>query len=311
MPATLACSPPLQNAAVPLQALLLVLAAATLHALWNIAAKRAGGDHRFAFLTVLMSVLLWSPLALWSAPAELPRWGALAWVVVIVSAALHVVYFLTLLRGYREADLSVVYPVARGSGPLLTAAAAVLFLGETLSTAGVFGVLGVCGGVFLIAGGPGLWRGGARAAQDPAARARLLGGLRWGALTGALIACYTVVDGYGVKVLLMAPLLFDFMCNALRLPMMLPLVWRDGAGLRQALRTQWRPALVVAALGPAGYIMVLHAVQMAPLSHVAPAREVSMLIAAFIGGRLLGEGDRVLRLLGAACIAGGVMALAW
>jgi drug/metabolite transporter (DMT)-like permease len=310
MAATLACSPPLQNAVVPLQALLLVLAAATLHALWNIAAKRAGGDHRFAFLTVLMSVLLWAPLALWSAPAELPRWGWQAWVVVLVSAALHVVYFLTLLRGYREADLTVVYPVARGSGPLLTAAAAVLLLGETLSTAGALGVLAVCGGVFLIAGGPGLWRGRA-AGADPTARQRLLLGLRWGALTGALIACYTVVDGYGVKVLLMAPLLFDFMCNALRLPMMLPLVWRDGAGLRDALRTQWRPALVVAVLGPAGYIMVLHAVQLAPLSHVAPAREVSMLLAAIIGGRLLGEGDRALRLLGAACIAGGVMALAW
>lgn len=300
----------MQNAGVPLQALLLVLAAAGLHALWNLAAKRAGGDHRFAFLTVLMSVLLWAPVALQAAPAELPRWGGLAWAVVLLSAALHVVYFLTLLRGYREADLTVVYPVARGSGPLLTAAAAVLLLGETLSTAGTFGVLGVCGGVFLIAGGPGLWR--ARAAgADPAARQRLLLGLRWGALTGALIACYTVVDGYGVKVLLMAPLLFDFMCNVLRLPMMLPLVWRDGAGLRHALRTQWRPALVVAVLGPAGYIMVLHAVQLAPLSHVAPAREVSMLIAAFLGGRLLGEGDRALRLLGAACIAGGVMALAW
>ena len=294
---------------MPLQALLLVLAAATLHALWNMAAKRAGGDHRFAFLTVLLSVLLWAPLALWSAPAELPRWGWLAWAVVIVSAALHVVYFLTLLRGYREADLTVVYPLARGSGPLLTAAAAVLLLGETLSTAGVFGVLGVCGGVFLIAGGPGLWRGRAVGA-DPAARQRLLLGLRWGALTGSLIACYTVVDGYGVKVLLMAPLLFDFMCNALRLPMMLPLVWRDGAGLREALRTQWRPALVVAVLGPAGYIMVLHAVQMAPLSHVAPAREVSMLIAAFLGARVLAEGELARRLAGAALIASGVACLA-
>ena len=297
-----------QNRRVPLNALLLVLAAAALHALWNIAAKRAGGDHRFAFVTVVMTSVVWAPVAAWFGAEELPRWTTLQWAVVTASAAVHVVYFLTLLRGYREADLTVVYPVARGSGPLLTATAAVLLLGETLTLAGATGVLAVCGGVFLIAGGPGLFRAGT---PDPAAGARLHAGLRWGALTGALIACYSVIDGYAVKWLLMGPVLFDYLCNLLRVPMMLPLVWRDGTGLRHALRTQWRPALVVATLGPAAYICVLYAVTMAPLSHVAPAREVSMLLAALIGGRLLGETDRGLRLLGAGFIAGGVMALAW
>ena len=307
MAVTVAAAPRPQNDRVPLNALLLVLAAAGLHALWNIAAKQAGGDHRFAFVTVAMTALLWAPVAAWFGADELPRWTPLQWAVVTASAAVHVVYFLTLLRGYREADLTVVYPVARGSGPLLTAAAAVLLLGETLTLSGAAGVLAVCGGVFLIAGGPGLFKAGA----DTAARARLHAGLRWGALTGALIACYSVIDGYAVKWLLMGPVLFDYLCNLLRVPMMLPLVWRDGAGLRHALRTQWRAALVVAVLGPAAYICVLYAVTMAPLSHVAPAREVSMLLAALIGGRLLGETDRGLRLLGAACIAGGVMALAW
>ena len=307
---TVAGAPRPQNDGVPLNALLLVLAAAGLHALWNIAAKKAGGDHRFAFVTVAMTALLWAPVAAWFGADELPRWTPLQWAVVTASAAVHVVYFLTLLRGYREADLTVVYPVARGSGPLLTAAAAVLLLGETLSLSGAAGVLAVCGGVFLIAGGPRLFAAGADPA-DPAARARLHAGLRWGALTGALIACYSVIDGYAVKWLLMGPVLFDYLCNLLRVPMMLPLVWRDGAGLRHALRTQWRAALVVAVLGPAAYICVLYALTMAPLSHVAPAREVSMLLAALIGGRLLGERDRGLRLLGAACIAGGVMALAW
>jgi len=85
---------------------------------------------------------------------------------------------------------------------------------------------------------------------------------------------------------------------------------RDLAGLRGAWRGQWRQALVVATLGPLAYILVLYAVTMAPLSHVAPAREVSMLFAALLGGRLLGERDRGLRLAGAACIAAGVMALA-
>jgi drug/metabolite transporter (DMT)-like permease len=290
---------------MPFTALLLVLVAAVLHALWNIAAKHAGGDHRFAFISCVMISVLWAPVA-WYFAAELPSWGAAQWLAVSLSAAVHVVYYLTLLRGYREADLTVVYPVARGSGPLLTALAASLLLAEPMSLQGVAGVLGVCGGVFLVAGGPALWQG----AHDAAARMRLRAGLRWGALTGLLIATSSVVDGYAIKVLLMGPVLFDYFCNLLRVPLQLPLVWRDASGLRAALRTQWRQALVVAVLGPAAYICVLYAVQMAPLSHVAPAREVSMLVAALIGGRLFAEAARGTRLVGAACIAAGVVALA-
>jgi drug/metabolite transporter (DMT)-like permease len=299
-----------------LPALALVLCAALLHALWNIAAKRAGGDHRFALLTVALTVLLWWPAALWFGAAELLRWGWLQWAVVALSALVHTLYFLTLLKGYRVADLTVVYPIARGSAPLLTVLAAVLLLGERLSAFALAGVLAVCSGVFLIAGAPALWRawkGRAACATglgSEAASTRFGPGLRWGLFTGAWIALYTVIDGYAVKFLLMGPVLFDYLCNLLRLPLLVPLVWRDRPAFWQAARTQWRPALVVATLGPLGYILVLYAVTLAPLSHVAPAREASMLFAALLGGKLLGESDRGLRLAGAACIALGVVALA-
>jgi drug/metabolite transporter (DMT)-like permease len=161
--------------------------------------------------------------------------------------------------------------------------------------------------VFLIAGGPALW---ARA-HDPAQRARVLAGLRWGVATGLLIAVYTVIDGYAVKVLLISPILVDYFGNALRIPFMLPAVLADRAGFVRDVRGQWQAALLLAAVSPLAYVLVLYAVQLAPLSHVAPAREVSMLFAALLGGRLLGEADRGLRLLGAACIAGGVVLLAW
>jgi drug/metabolite transporter (DMT)-like permease len=200
----------------------------------------------------------------------------------------------------------VVYPVARGSGPLLSSIGAVLILGEHMGLLGVAGVLGVTFGVFLIAGGPGLWR----QAHDPAKRQRLHTGLRYGAMTGALIAGYTLVDGYAVKVMLISPIVIDYFGNAFRVPFLLPAALRDPAGFKHALRTQWRYALVVAAISPLGYVLVLYAVQMAPLSHVAPAREVSMLFATLIGGKLLGEGERGWRLAGAACIAEGVVSLA-
>ncbi len=291
---------------MPLTALLLVLAAALLHALWNIVAKKAGGNHHFALISALMTCGLWAPVALWFGLQEWSGWGLREWAVLATSAVVHALYFTALLTGYRKADLTVVYPVARGSGPLLAAAGAVMLLGERLTPLGGAGVIAVCGGVFLIAGGPALWRG----SQDAAMRQRALAGVRWGALTGALIAGYTVIDGYAVKVLLIGPVLVDYVGNLLRVPLLLPPALRDLAGLRSAWHSQWRHALVVATLGPLAYILVLYALQMAPLSHVAPAREVSMLFAALIGGRLLGETDRGLRLVGAACMAAGVIALA-
>ena len=279
---------------MPATALALVLVAALLHALWNVAAKRAGGNHHFVMLSALGIVGLWAPVGLWAAWQELHRWDALAWGLVAASAVTHLVYFNVLLAGYRAADLTVVYPVARGTGPLLSALCAWWLLAETPGPLGVLGVLAVCGGIWLIAGGPALW---ARA-QQPAERQRVQAGLRWGALTGVLIAAYTVVDGYAVKVLLVSPILVDYFGNLLRIPFMAPACWRDRAGFADALRTQWKHALVMATLSPLAYVLVLYAARLAPLSHVAPAREVSMLFAALIGGRLLGETDRGWRLAG-------------
>ena len=291
---------------MPLTALALVLLAAVLHASWNIAAKRAGGDHRFTLITSVITSVLWLPAGLWFGWHEVPRWGWVEWGVITASAAVHLLYFNALLTGYRVADLTVVYPLARGSAPLLTAAAAVVLLGERLGMTGVAGVLLVCSGVILIAGGPALWR----PASDPGRRDRLRSGVRWGLITGAMIAAYSVIDGYAIKMLAIGPVIFDYACNVLRVPLQLPMLVRNRQALCSAWRTQWKAALVVATLGPLAYILVLYALTLAPLSHVAPARELSMLVAALLGGRLLGESDRGLRLLGAACMAGGVIALA-
>jgi drug/metabolite transporter (DMT)-like permease len=291
---------------MPFSALALVLAAALLHALWNVAAKQAGGNHHFVLMSAIGIVVFWAPVGVWAAWQELPRWGWPEWGLVAASAVAHVAYFNVLLTGYRVSDLSVVYPVARGTGPLLSAAVAWVLLAETPGPFGVLGVGAMCGGIWLIAGGPALWA----QAHDPAQRQRVRAGLAWGALTGVLIAGYTVLDGYAVKVLLVSPILVDYFGNLLRIPFMLPACWRDRSGWQQALRTQWPHALVMATLSPLAYVLVLYAARLAPLSHVAPAREVSMLFAALIGGRLLGEADRGWRLLGAACMAAGVAALA-
>jgi drug/metabolite transporter (DMT)-like permease len=287
-------------------ALALVLAAAICHATWNLVAKKAGGGNFFVLISSMQVGVLWAPAAAWVGVNEVSGWGAGQWVILAASALIHVLYFRALLHGYRVSDLTVVYPVARGSGPLLSSAGAVIVLGETISATGALGAVAVVGGVFLIAGGPGLWR----KAHDPAQRERVHRGLRWGALTGACIATYTLVDGYAVKILMISPILVDYVGNVLRIPVMLPFAMADRAAFARAWRAQWRAALVISVLGPLSYVMVLYAVRMAPLSHVAPAREVSMLFAALAGGTLLGESDRWLRILGAASIAAGVVALA-
>ncbi len=287
-------------------ALGLVVLAALLHAAWNIVAKKAGGDDRFALISAVLVSVLWLPVALVFGLDEMRGWSWPQWTTLTASAVLHVAYFTVLLTGYRRADLTVVYPMARGTGPLLSSVAAVIVLGETITPLGIAGVLGVCGGVFLVAGGVEMWR----RARDGQAHARTMAGLRWGAATGALIAGYTVVDGYAVKVLMITPVVVDYVGNVLRVPMLLPAALRDLPALRSAVKRQWKHALVVATLGPLAYVLVLYAMRIAPLSHVAPARELSMLFAALIGGRLLGESDRGMRTLGALCMAAGVAALA-
>jgi drug/metabolite transporter (DMT)-like permease len=112
-----------------------------------------------------------------------------------------------------------------------------------------------------------------------------------------------------VKAFALSPIVYDYLANLLRIPAMLPAALRRG-GLRDSWSRHRGAILLVAAISPLGYVLVLYAARLAPLSHVAPAREVSMLIAAVVGGNLFGEGDRARRRIGAVAIAGGVIAIA-
>ena len=291
---------------MPLSALAMVIVAALLHAFWNIVAKKTGGNRHFVLMGGLLLALFWAPLGLWLGAKEVPRWGWLEWTFVASSGFTHLAYFKVLLKGYRVSDLTVVYPVARGTGPLISSLLAVAVMGEALTVHGALGVLGVCAGVFIIAGGPAMLRG----AHDAEQRARIHAGLVWGGATGVLIAAYTVLDSYSVKVLLLSPVILDYFGNLVRLPFMLPTLVRDPPGFVDAWRRYKWHAVVLGAVSPLAYMLVLFAVRVAPVSHVAPAREVSMLFAALIGGRLLGEGDRGQRVLGAVLMAAGVVLLA-
>jgi len=286
-------------------ALAIVLLAAIIHALWNLAAKRARSSGvAFVWSCSTLSALIWAVPALWLQGDRLALLAPQAWLLAASSALLHVAYFLALRKAYGLADLSVVYPVARGTGPLLTALAAVLLLDEP------FGLLAVLGLSLIVAGGITIG-GGLQAIVAGRQSAAVRAGLAWGVLTGCLIAAYTINDGFAVRYQGAPALLFDWLAICMRVLMLTPFALAQRSTVIEAFRTDWRPILVVALLSPAAYILVLYAMTLAPVSLVAPAREVSMLFAAILGASLLREGHLYRRLAGAALIALGVAALAW
>jgi drug/metabolite transporter (DMT)-like permease len=205
---------------------------------------------------------------------------------------------LSLQTGYRHSDLSVVYPIARGTGPLLSFIGAGLLLGEAPTVQSLVGMLLIVGGILLVAGLVGHGRRAPRA------------GVFYGLLTGILISAYTLNDGWAVKVLLISPFLVDFTGNLFRLVILAPRAWRDRARVALEARTYRKPVIIVSVLGPLGYILVLFAMRLAPISHVAPARELSTLVGAWFGSRMLREDSGPWRIVGAALVVGGVISLA-
>ncbi|MDO9335635.1 MAG: EamA family transporter [Caulobacter sp.] len=281
---------------------MLVVIAAVVHATWNFMVKRsAEAGPAFLAVTNLIICLAYAPWALWRMAREAVVWTWPVFGCLAVSAAINLAYTLTLQRGYRVAALSVVYPVARGTGPLLAALAAVLLLGETPTLFTLLGLLAVVAGILLIST-DGRWRDFA----GPGGRA----GFGWGVATGALIAAYSVVDAWGVKALGIAPVMLVWVGNALRLPMLAPVILANPAAARARMRGHWAMALGVGLLSPLSYILVLAALDSgAPLGVVAPMREMSMMVAALLGVLLLKERVGPARLAGCAAMIGGVVLL--
>jgi drug/metabolite transporter (DMT)-like permease len=281
-------------------ALALVVAAALAHATWNFFLKRARGGAGFMTLVALVATVLWAPLAL-------GQWLWLGYEFrlvhlwpILASAAIHTAYFLLLDRGYRHGDLSVVYPLARATGPVLTIVAAIAFLGERPGPLALAGAALVILGAYLLTGNP----------LRLFTRERPKGA-GFALLTGLAIALYTVVDKLAVSRYLIPPIVFDWACLALRLVMLLPIAaWRAPGSLRASWRVDRKWIVLVAILSPLAYILVLTAMVFTPVSYVAPARETSILFAALMGAHFLSEPDPARRLGAAALIVLGIIALA-
>jgi drug/metabolite transporter (DMT)-like permease len=266
-----------------------------MHATWNLLAKRAGGGAAFAAAAFLLSALLLAPFAVGEIALGSHPGGAKAVPLVVGSGILHAAYFALLQRSYAVADLSLAYPVARGTGPLITAAVAVAFLGERPSALAIAGILLVAASILVLAGSPvTLLR------NRPA-------GLGAALACGCTIAAYTVWDKESVSSADLPPVayLFGTMLVAGLV------LWPFARGrLGQIWATSRQTLVGTAVLSPLAYVLVLFALQSSPVSYVAPARELSVVAGALLGARALGEPAGPRRIGAAIAIAVGLFCLA-
>ena len=277
---------------------LLIAGAALAHATWNIALKRAGtSGPGFMWATLVVGAVVFAPFGIASLVAEgtdLARWAPLA----VVSGVLQVVYFLILQRGYRLGDVSIVYPLARGTGPLLAVVLAIVVLGERPGWTVLLGAAIVIAGVVVI----GLAGGRARFGDNRA-------GIRYGLIVGVMIAVYTVWDGAAVTAGGMPPVGLYWGSLVFQLLLLAIPVLRRARGTAAVARQHWVAVLLVGVLSPLGYVLVLEAIQLAPISVVAPAREVSVVLVGLAGWMLFREPNPVQRLIGAGVVLVGVALL--
>ena len=282
-------------------ALGLVLASGFVHASWNFLLKKSGGGPGLITLASTLSLVIYAPIvvaALWlqgGYPFEPIHLALMAG-----SGVVHTVYFMLLDRAYRSGgDLSIVYPLARATGPLLTVVVAILLLGERPGPAALTGAVLIGISALVLTGNPFAWhRSDARHAMG------------FALLTGCTIAAYTVWDKTAVATFLIPPLLYDWGCNAFRVCIMFPFTRRRAPGSMAVAWSERRgTVLAIAALSPLSYILVLTAMVFTPVSLVAPAREISILFAALMGAHLLREGDLARRAVAAAGMALGVAGL--
>jgi drug/metabolite transporter (DMT)-like permease len=280
----------------------LVAVAAAIHATWNVIIKTSGDPLRTAARAVVGSVLVCAPFAVAAYILQgRPSIPSEAWVLAIASGLVEAVYFILLSAAYRRGDLSVVYPIARGSAPLFAVVVGVVVLGERLSPAGALGVASLLAGVVLV---QRPWRI-LRTARtgDPIDRAVL-----FAFATGIAIATYSSIDSVGVSYVapwLFASLLFPVGAAALALWVR----FADRADVPEP--APWPKATVAGTLSLVGYLLILVAYSIAPLTIVAPLREAAVVLVAGWGSFRLREaasrGDGYWRVGGAVLVLAGAL----
>jgi drug/metabolite transporter (DMT)-like permease len=272
---------------MPATALALALGAAFLHAFWNLLVAKAPDIEATTAVALVVGVVAFAPVAALAWDAEAQVWPFLA-----VTSLLQLAYFVLLTTAYSRADLSFVYPIARGSAPVIVLVVALAALGDSASASQVVGVLTVAAGVLLVRG-----VGGRASLAD----------LGLALAVGASIASYTLVDSRGIQYA--SPIVYE------ELSMIPPAIFFLLLTLRRRGRSAVRGAVGAASFAAGlatfgAYILVLAALARAPAAPVAAVRETSVVIATALAVPILHERVGAARIAGAVLVVLGVLLLA-
>jgi len=272
---------------MPTSALALALGAAFLHALWNLLLARAPDIQAATAVALVTGVVVFAPLAALAWEAE-PR----VWPFLVATSLLQLTYFVLLATAYGRAELSFVYPIARGSAPVIVLVAGVVLLGYSASATQVGGVLLVAAGVFLV-----------RGLRGPSTATDLVLALA----IGGCIASYTLLDQRGIKYT--TPIVYEELSMIpATIGFLLLTRVRSGAG---AIRGAVSVSTVAAGLATFGaYILVLAALSRASAASVAAVRETSVVMATALAVPLLHERVGLARFAGAVLVVVGVVFVA-
>jgi drug/metabolite transporter (DMT)-like permease len=281
---------------VPLAALLLILLAAGCHTTWNLLLKRSPERLTTQAGALAWGVVLASPVLAFYSLRDVPSG---AWLLIVASAVFETGYVFSLSAAYGAGDLSLVYPVARGSGTLLVVPLAILLLGERPSPSGFLGIALVLAGVF----GSDVRAFG----REPlaAGRRRALG---LALLTGAMIAGYSLVNKAGVGQV--AVPLYAYLVFVVNVTLVYLITGARGLPLPIPRPAAWPRTALMGALMVSAYLAVLAAMSLAPVSYVVAAREVGIVVAAVLGTLVLGEPHSVGRVTAAVVVFSGLVVLA-
>jgi drug/metabolite transporter (DMT)-like permease len=281
-------------------ALILVLLSAVSHVTWNILAKRAINQEVFIWWVLISISVLLLPLAavlIWRYPILYPGW----W-FILGTAVLHSFYFVFLGRSYLHADFSLVYPIARGTGPLLVPIIGVLMLKEVLTPLAIVGIIAVVLGIFTVY----WWGHFMQVFRDPL-RLFQEAGARYALLTGVIIAAYSVWDKMGVRYV--NPFLYMYFLALGSTLFLTPYIWRIHCikTIRIEMKMKMGSIIISGLLMFLAYGLILVALQFSRVSYIAPAREVGIVLGVLLGILLLREPFGKGRVLGSCLIVVGLV----
>ncbi len=274
----------------------LVLVAAFCHAGWNLAARHLKGDLIVLWLGGVVATLFITPFAILRWQLGVDPWATtpLAGLCVLLTGIIHALYFLLLGRAYETGEISLVYPIARGSGIGLTALIAWMFLGEQISSVGSLGIAAISIGIGLLA--------------VPAWLTRRSQGIGLALGVGVIIPLYSIVDKIGTH---LVPAVIYIWCMYLLTTLFLgPVVLiRGRAQIKRVWRHSWKPICAIGIGAMLTYLLILFAFQMGPVGYIVAARECSILIGAAAGVLWLGERLDRWKLAGVSVVTMGLIFL--